>query len=185
MIGLAKEEIKRHFSAHSELRCDDRNLWFANTQATSIRVNFRAKEPHQLVYLARLVAHLGYEEAHFAHANLWITTWGVWDTQTEAIGFKIFEQVRRSHGENRSVGAAPGTYFRHDEFIESVACLVQPMLVGWDTYYVPTWAWGSLDYFVFVSHDGFVDVEVRTQEMRDRAMEALRGHDWLVPHLKV
>jgi hypothetical protein len=181
MIGLTNEEMKAHFGAHAELRCDDRNVWFADPQAASITLDLRVKEPHQLVYLARLVAHLGYEEGHFSHANLWITTWGVWNSQVEAIGFKTFEQIRRSHGENRPIGAAPGTYFRHDEFVESVACLLQPMLIGWDAYYVPRWALGSLDYFVTVSHDGFIDIEVRTQEMRDRAMEALKGYDWLDP----
>ena len=32
------------------------------------------------------------------------------------------------------------------------------------------------DYFVSVSHDGFIDIEVRTQEMRDKALEIL-GHE--------
>jgi hypothetical protein len=66
---------------------------------------------------------------------------------------------------------------RDDEFVESVCCLLQPMMVGWDAYYVPRY--GYLDYFVFVSHDGFIDIEVRTQEMRDRVMELLRGHEWM------
>ncbi|MGH9493788.1 MAG: hypothetical protein ACRD3B_02225, partial [Candidatus Sulfotelmatobacter sp.] len=183
MVGVTNDEMRAHLTVHEELRCEGRSLDFVDAHA-SIRINLRVKEAHQLVYLSRLVAHLGYEEAHFAHANLWITTWGVWDTQTEAIGFKTFEQFRRSYGESRSIEAAPGTYFRHDRFTESVACLLQPILVGWDAYYVPTWAPGGLDYFVFVSHDGFIDVEVRTQEMRDRAMDVLKGHDWLVPLLK-
>jgi hypothetical protein len=50
------------------------------------------------------------------------------------------------------------------------------MMVGWDAYYVPRWAYGHLDYFVSVSHDGFIDIEVRTQEMRDKALEIL-GHE--------
>ena len=74
---------------------------------------------------------------------MWITTWGVWGAPEEAFGFKILEQFRRSYGENRSLEAAPGLYFRHDEFTESVCCLLQPMLVGWDAYYIPTWFSGG------------------------------------------
>ena len=179
MIGVTNDEIKAHLTAHSELRCGERQVWFAEAQVPSIRITLRVKEPHQLVYFARLLAHLGYEEVHFSHAYFWITTWHVWGYETEAVGLKTFEQIRRSYGELRSLEAAPGTYFRHDEFTESVACLLQPMLIGWDAYYVPTWQWGSLDYFVFVSHDGFVDIQVRTKEMHDRATNVLKAHDWI------
>lgn len=181
MVGTTKDEMRAHLAAHAELHCGERKLWFADAPARSIRINLRVKEPHQLVYLARLLAHIGYEEGHFEHANLWVTTWGVWGLETEAVGFETFEQIRRSYGENRSIEAAPGTYFRHDEFVTSVACLLQPILIGWDAYYVPSWQWGYLDYFVFVSHDGFVDVEIRTQDMHDRVMEVIKAHDWLVP----
>jgi hypothetical protein len=184
MIGVTNDEMRSHLTKYTELRCEGRQLWFGEPQAASVRINLRVKEPHQLVHLARLVAHLGYEEADFSHAHLWLTTWGVWDNQTEAIGFKVFEQMRRSYGENRSTEAAPGTYFRHDEFTTSVSCLLQPMLIGWDAYYIPTWAYGYLDYFIAVSHDGFVDIEVRTQEMRDKAIEILESHDWIKLLLK-
>jgi hypothetical protein len=137
------------------------------------------KEPHQLVSLARLVAHLGCEEVHFAGAYLWVTTWGVWNPLVEAIGFQTLEQFRRSYGEIRSLEAAPGHYFRHNEFTASVCCLLQPMIVGWDAYYIPWWTYGEIDYFVAVSHDSFVDIEVRTKEMYDRALEILQGHEWM------
>ncbi len=184
MMAATNEEMRTSFAAHEELRCEGERIYFADAQASSITIDLRVKEPHQLVYLARLAAHIGYEEIHFRGAYLWITTWGVWNTQEEAIAFKTLEQFRRSYGENRSLEAAPGNYFRDDEFTESVCCLLQPMTVGWDACYVPRWAYGHLDYFISVSHDGFIDIEVRTQEMRDRAMEILRGHQWMATLLK-
>jgi hypothetical protein len=184
MLGLTKNEMKDSLAAHKEFCCDERKLYFADAQAPSITLDLRVKEPHQLIHLARLVAHLGYEETHFSHGYLWITTWGVWNAREEAIGFKTLEQFRRSYGENRSLEAAPGLYFRHDEFTESVCCLLQPMLVGWDAYYVPTWTSGHLDYFVAVSHDSFIDIEVRTQEMHDKCAEILGAHDWIKPLTK-
>lgn len=179
MIGATDDEIKSFLAGHAELRCAGDNLLFVNSEAESISVNLRVKEPHQLVYLARLVAALGYEEIHFRGAYLWITTWGVWNAQEEAIAFKTLEHFRRSLGENRSIQSAPGHYFRHDEFVESVCCLLQPMLIGWDAYYVPTWAYGGVDYFIFVSHDSFIDIHVRTKAMKDKMSEILAAHDWI------
>jgi hypothetical protein len=184
MIAATNSEMKNSLAVHEELRCEERKVYFADARASSITIDLRVKEAHQLIYLARLIAHLGYEENHFSHGYMWVTTWGVWGAPEEAIGFKILEQFRRSYGENRSLEAAPGLYFRHDEFTESVCCLLQPMLVGWDAYYVPTWASGGLDYFVAVSHDLFVDIEVRTPELHDKCVEILRGHEWIRPLMK-
>lgn len=179
MIGVTNDEMRANLAAYPELCCEGRQVRFRSSQAPSITIDLRVKEPHQLIYLARLVAHLGCEEIHFGHAYLWITTWGVWNNHEEAIGFKTLEQFRRSYGESRPIEAAPGTYFRHDEFIESVACLVQPMLVGWDAYYVPHFTYGTLDYFVFVSHDGFIDVVVGTKEKYDEVSRILGEYGWI------
>ncbi len=179
VLGKTESETINSLTAHEELRCDGHRLRFADSDAESLTVNLRVKEPHQLVYLARLIAALGYEEIHFRGAYLWITTWGVWNPQQEAIAFKTLEQFRRGFGENRPLQAAPGNYFRHDEFVESVCCLLQPMIIGWDAYYVPWWAYGRLDYFAFVSHDSFVDIHVRAKEMHDKVNEILVAHEWI------
>jgi hypothetical protein len=179
MVASTNGEMQSYLTAHEELRCDGQNLYFPEAKAPSIRINLRVAEPHQLVYLARLVAHLGYEESHFSSAELWIITWGVWDPRTEAIAFKTLEQFRRSYGENRPPETSPGSCFKHDEFTESVCCLLQPMIVGWDAYYVPHWAYGKLDYFVFVSHDSLIDIHIRTQEMYEKALYILKGHRWI------
>jgi len=183
MIGATNDEMTRTF-ASMDLQCEGKKLSFSGTGGNRIRIVFRMQEPHQMVYLARLLAHLSYDEIHFRGSYLWVTASDIWNPLEEAVALKTLEQFRRSHGENRSVEAAPGTYFRHDEFVESVCCLMQPMLVGWDAYYVPTWGWGGLQYFVAVSHDGYADVEVRTPETYDPIMKILAGHDWIRPLMK-
>lgn len=177
MQVVTDEEMRSFLNRHDDLRCEGRQLSFDHTEAKTIIVDLRVSEPHQLVYLARLAAHLTNEEALFRAASLWITLWGVWDSQVEAVGFTAMERIRQGYGENRPLNTAPGHFFRHDEFVESLACLVQPMLVWWDAYYVPQWA-GGLDYFLFVSHDGFLDIETRTTEMYDKALEILKFHEW-------
>lgn len=136
MQGHTDTEMRGIFAGYENLRCEGRRLSFVGSEAKTIVIDLHVKEPHQLVYLARLVALLGWDDTPFAGAYLWVTTWGVWNSQEEAIGFKTLEQFRRSYGENRSLESAPGLYFRHNEFAESVCCLLQPMLVGWDAYYV-------------------------------------------------
>jgi hypothetical protein len=135
MIAITDTEMRSSLSGRGELTCEGDKLSFASPEASSICIDLRVKEPHQWVSLARLVAHLGCEEVHFAGAYLWVTTWGVWNPLVEAIGFQTLEQFRRSYGENRSLEAAPGHYFRHNEFTASVCCLLQPMIVGWDVLY--------------------------------------------------
>jgi|SRR5690348_5100835 len=179
MVGATELEMETSLSAHEELRVEGRRVSFSDPAAKVLTINLRVKEPHQLVHLARLLVSIGREESHFATAYLWITAWGVWNPWEEAVAFKTLEQFRRSLGENRSVQSAPGHFFRHDELVESVCCLLPAMTVGWDAYYVPTWAAGGLDHFLFVSHDGFVDLHVRTKEMHDRVSKVLADRGWI------
>jgi hypothetical protein len=179
MVAATEKEMRDFLAKHDGLRCDGKYLGFDHPEAKSVRLDLRVSEPHQLVYLARLVAHLRYEETHFEGACLWITQWGVWNSQVEAVALNTAERLRLSFGENRSIESAPGLFFRHDEFVESVACLLQPMLVGWDAYYVPRWAWGTLDYFVAVSHDSFLEIQTRTTEVCEKSLELLKAAGWI------
>ena len=70
------------------------------------------------------------------------------------------------------------------ELEEAVCCLLQPMIVGWDAYYIPHSLCSSLDYFVAVSHDSFIDVHCRTREMHDKALKILEQHGWIKPLLR-
>jgi hypothetical protein len=104
MRANTNDEMVNSRAAFNELRCEGRRLSFAEPGAKTIRVDLRVKEPHELIYFARLIAHLGYEEV------------------------------------------------------------------------VPQWAYGNLDYFVFVSHDSFLNINVRTPEMHEKALSSLKSH---------
>jgi hypothetical protein len=185
MIAATDEEMRKALCACEELRCEGRNLAFAEPSAISIKLDLRiGGEPTKLAYLARLLGALGYYETDFEGAYLWLTRWGVFDSREEAIGLKTLEQFRRSYGENRPLEAAPGHFFRNDEFVESVCCLLQPMIIGWDAYYVPHWSYGYIDYFVEVSHDSFIDIHVRTKEMAQKIVEILESNNWIKPLLR-
>ena len=42
--------------------------------------------------------------------------------------------------------------------------LMQPMVFGFDAYYLPKWSYGTGQFFLYVSHDSFVSVVTRTRE---------------------
>ena len=58
MQAATHQEMKEFISGHSSVRCDDRKIAFDFAEAKSIRVELKVNEPSQLIYLARLVAHL-------------------------------------------------------------------------------------------------------------------------------
>jgi hypothetical protein len=60
------EEMREFLNRHADMRCEGRQLRFDYPEARTIYVDLRVEEPSQLVYLARLAAHLRYEEGHFS-----------------------------------------------------------------------------------------------------------------------
>ena len=137
MQAVTDSEMGEYLSQLREIHCEDKNVRFVHPEASRIVVDLRFPEPHQVLFLARLVTSLLFEERHFKGAYLWITQWGVWDPNVEAVAFNTLERYRQGFGENRPVASAPGHVFRADEFLSSVACLVQPMLAGWDAFFIP------------------------------------------------
>ena len=179
MQAITDDEMLDYLSRLVDLRCQQKRVEFTSSQSKTITIDLRLPEPHQLVFVARLAASLLDGERAFGGAFFWVTQWGVWDPNVEAIGFNTLERYRQGFAENRSLTAAPGHLFRHDEFVDSVACLVQPMLVGWDAYYIPQPPKVRLEFFLFVSHDSFLDIETRTNESYEKAMEVLKGFSWI------
>jgi hypothetical protein len=53
------------------------------------------------------------------------------------------------------------------------------MLAGWDAYYIPEFAEPSLDYFIFTSHDSFLDIHTRTEKAQQEALSLVQRHDWI------
>jgi hypothetical protein len=179
MKAVTESEMGEILSRCPELQVDGKEVRFRDAEAQSISINLRLPEPHQLEFLARLVASLIHEERDFRSAYLWVTQWGVWNPNVEGVGFNALERYRQGFGENRSLNVAPGHLFRQDEFLSSVACLLQPMVIGWDAYYIPQFVAGTLDYLVLVSHDSLLDIVVRTEGTRRKVEEALTKFTWL------
>lgn len=54
------------------------------------------------------------------------------------MGWQIIEDIRRTHGDLRSLELAPAQLFRDDEFPEMQAFLVQVIGFGWVAEFIPS-----------------------------------------------
>ena len=68
---------------------------------------------------------------------------------------------------------------------EAVGMLLLPMIFGWDAVYVPSWSYGTDQFFLHVSHDSYVTIVTRTKDFYDKVFGLLeeldlrptRGHE--------
>jgi hypothetical protein len=68
---------------------------------------------------------------------IWLYGWHLGVTEAIQPGWEILEDMRRAHGDMRSLDLAPAQYFREDELVELHAYLIQVMAYGWPACYVP------------------------------------------------
>jgi hypothetical protein len=174
---LTREETVESFSWSAKLgseyaQCDEKGLFFTDQEANCIDLEYPAKL-ERLPFFARFLATVGYEARDFGGALLWFTGWGVWNSSDEAVGYRIVEAMHRAAGQPNSFEAGTGHAFRADELQDAIGMLLQPMIFGWDAYYLPRWSYGAHQFFLYVSHDSFISVVTRTKEFYDRVFALL------------
>jgi hypothetical protein len=163
---------------------DGSDLFYSDPEANCIDLEYPNKV-ERMAYFARLLATIGYQDVDFRGALLWFTQWDVWNPQDEGIGYRIVEAMHRAAGQPISFEAGPGHLFRADELHDATAMLLQPMIIGWDAFYLPNWSYGTGQFFLHISHDSFVSIVTRTRKFYDRAFGVLEnvelnpkpGHD--------
>jgi len=101
---------------------------------------FRVKNPpehREMVFLTHHI--LGIQrERGFSGGLIWLRMWYVGSPEFVKPGWRIIEDMRRAHGDLRSLDIAPAQVFRDDEFVELHVFLIQMMAYGWSGYYVPS-----------------------------------------------
>ena len=174
---LSKTELNQWFGAPQEqsshVQRDERGLFFLHPEANCIDLEYPTKL-ERLPFLARALATIGYDPSNFEGALLWFTDWGVWNPSDEAAGYRIVEAMNGAAGQSASFEATPGHLFRPDELTDAVAMLLQPMMFGWDAYYLPRWSFGQEEFFVFISHDSFVSIVTRTKAFYKKVFGLLK-----------
>ena len=177
MQVLSKVEVIERFAAFPSrtdeyARCDQSGLFFVHPESSCIDLEYPSKL-ERLPWLVRLLATIGYQSEDFNGALLWFTEWGVWNYADEGVGYRIVETMHRASGQPRAFESGPGHVFRADELSEATGMLLQPMIFGWDAYYLPRWSYGTDQVFLHVSHDSFVSIVTRTKEFYDKVFRLL------------
>ncbi|HEY6128262.1 MAG TPA: hypothetical protein VIW23_08785 [Candidatus Acidoferrum sp.] len=95
------------------------------------------QEHRRIIVLARTIL-LFRGEADFSGGLLWLRRWDIGSPQLVRVGWRILEDIRRAHGESRSLEVAPAQLFRDDELVELHAFLVQAIAFGWVADFIPS-----------------------------------------------
>jgi len=77
-------------------------------------------------------------EAAFSGGLIWLRRWNIGTPQFTKVGWQIIEDIRRAHGDLRSLELAPAQLFREDELSDLQAFLVQVIGFGWVAEFVPS-----------------------------------------------
>ena len=77
-------------------------------------------------------------EAAFSGGLIWLRRWDIGTPQFTRVGQQILEDIRRAHGDLRSLELAPAQLFRDDELSKLQAFLVQVVGFGWVAEFVPS-----------------------------------------------
>jgi hypothetical protein len=154
------------------VHADKGELFFTHPEAACIDLEYPQKL-EQLPFFAHSVATIGYEDHYFEGALIWFSSWGVWNLFREGIGYRIVERMNVGAGQPKKFEVAPGHHFRGDELLDAIGMLLQPMIFAWDSYYLPTWSFGTDEFFLYISHDSFVTVVTRTKVFYERIFQQL------------
>lgn len=111
-------------------------------------------------------------ESYFEGGLLWLQRWQIGVSELARPGWEICEDIRRAHGEIRSLELAPATFFRNDELVALHASLVQVMAFGWSAYLVPSVG----EYHFELRESGKVICEFRSADDSRKMSDDLK--DW-------
>jgi hypothetical protein len=158
------------------VHADKDELFFTHPEAACIDLEYPPKL-EQLPFFAHLVATIGYEDQYFDGALIWFTEWGVWNLFNEGIGYRIVERMNAGAGQPKSFEVGPGHRFRADELPDAIGTLLQPMIFAWDCFYLPSWSYGTGEFFLYISHDSFVSVVTKTKLFYEMVFQQLEKLD--------
>jgi hypothetical protein len=180
MRVLTNAEVLKNFAERDTVftgadyaQGDERGLFYTHPEASCIAVEYPS-ELERLPFFARYISTLGYEPWHFTGALLWIQQFGLRDEAVEGIGYRIVEQMNRAAGQTSAFEASQGHEFRADELNEAVGMLLQPMIFGWDAFYLPRWSWGTGEFFIHISEDSYVVVVTKTKAFHEKILSELK-----------
>ena len=112
------------------------------------------------------------EGDNYPGALVWLDDYGIWSDDNEEAGVRLLSQLLSDPQRSACFPDTRGQVFDTTEVVDQRVALIVPMLFQWDAYLVPEHG----RYFVFLSHDEYVNVVAKTEDELDRLFEEL--HAW-------
>jgi len=177
MNVMSVADISKWFDSFKDwgddyVHCDSEGLYYSHPEANCIELQYPPLL-ETFPFFAHYVATIGYEDKDFEGALTWVTAWGVWNSFGEGIGLRIVERMNASIGQPQSFEVGHAHRFRADELPDAIGMLMQPMIFAWDAFYLPSWSYGTGEFFLRVSHDSYVSVVTKTKAFHDRIFQDL------------
>jgi hypothetical protein len=169
MKCLTTEEVKAWCDAHGLEVATNRYLNHRECESSHSFTIVPEGKPYQVVGMAALLVP-PWEGVPFEGALLWIRERGIWSDFSENTADMIVKQMRLAVGIREPLETSPGHLFGPDEVYEMYSFLTVPVVFGWDAFLIPE----SMDYFVFFSHDEYVRVECRTEEIYKKLLRLVK-----------
>jgi hypothetical protein len=146
------EEVRAWCGAHDLEINSNRFLNYGTENLYCFSISLEEKASRVIALADYLVP--TWPDIPFAGALLWIRERGMWGDFSENTGAMMLRQMRMANGATKPLEGFPGQLFAADELAEFHSYFLLPLLFGWDAFVIPE----GKDYFLFVSHDGIVEV---------------------------
>lgn len=159
MNFLTKLEVEGWLSANGLVANREGFVRYKSGQLHSFTVSIEDK-PSRVIALADYLVPTWQDET-FDGAVFWIRERWVGSDFSEGVGNSILTSIRVACGETSSPTERPGCLFDSTELSRMHSYFCLPLLFAWDAFLVPV----GKGYFVFVSHDGVVEVVSETKEV--------------------
>jgi hypothetical protein len=167
MQALTKDQVREYCREFYEVT-EEGILYPNGLSNNASKLEIQTPEEHRrIVSLAHDIL-LFRDISLFGGGFVWLQRWDVGVSELVRPGWMILEDIRRAHGDLRSLEIAPAQLFRHDEFVELHAFLIQIMAYGWDAYFIP----GGEFFFTFRG-SGKLYCEAKSSETLDDLSSAL------------
>lgn len=145
------------------------------TSPIRLQISPKSLEQVALVYVLLMSSVHSDDEQDFPGGILWLQDWNIWSPVPERVGMTLFDGLRGFKGFAVTTDDQPVMLYDAGELISLHAALTLVLMFQWDAHFVPN----AGGFFVFASHEGYVDIHCRTDAHRDALEIRLTDGNWL------
>jgi hypothetical protein len=146
----------------NKLSFDAKNTWSLDIQLP--------KDARELTALAFSLLNVN-PSGNFQGALLWFKDWAMHSSDLDQSGLAILQQMRRGHGQEKTLAESPGHVFLEDEWLPLYSFFMIPLWYRWDAFLAESHG----NWFIFTSHEGHLHMIFKERLWLETAQKSLAG----------